>query len=116
MIVIQLVLLLFLGAIMLYFLQNRSTAKLRAGKKVLFVLFSLLTAVAILSPDTLNVLAHLVGVGRGADLVLYLLTVSFIFASLNTYMSFKDRDQKIVSLSRKIAIYQAEREYPWSRD
>ena len=105
--IIQIILTTILVLLTLYFLQNRNSIKLKAGKKVLFTLFIGLAIIAILRPDTMTDLARLVGVGRGVDLLVYGLVMAFIFVVINIYLKFKDYEQRINKLARNIAITEA---------
>jgi small membrane protein len=106
--IIQAVLIIFLVLILVYGIQRRNTIQLKAWKKMLLIGFVLVSVVSILDPNVLNTIAHWVGVGRGADLLLYLLIVAFVFVTINIYLKFKDYDEKVVKLSRQIALYEAE--------
>lgn len=48
--------------------------------------------------------AKYLGVGRGADLLLYFLTLSFLFMVISVYLTFIEQQEKIVKLARKIAL------------
>lgn len=63
---------------------------------------------AVLAPDAVTWLAHAVGVGRGADLVLYLLTVAFMFSSLTHQQQMRRMDERIATLVRAIAVSSAD--------
>ncbi|HSX01014.1 MAG TPA: DUF2304 domain-containing protein [Candidatus Saccharimonas sp.] len=101
---VQVILIVAVMMALLYFLGNRNTTQLRAGKKVLFVLFVVAAIVSILAPDALTWLAHLVGVGRGADLLLYGLVVAFVYVSLNIYFKFKELAQRQARVVRAMAL------------
>lgn len=60
--------------------------------------------IAILVPDSLTTLAHLVGVGRGTDLLVYVLVQVVAFQMFNTYAKDKQNQRQIVHLARRIAI------------
>ena len=92
------------------FLAYRNSFKTQASKKILLLLLALTAVVVILAPGLLDGVAHLVGVGRGADLLLYGLAVAFIFEQFNSYVKDKEEQKQIVSLARKIAIAEALRE------
>lgn len=64
---------------------------------VLFVLF----------PDWTNILAHRLGVGRGADLVFYTCIVLFWFVLLKFYTRLRQMEQQITRLTRKEALEDA---------
>lgn len=88
-------------------LRNRNTVRFQAGKKVLLLLFVLLGVVAIARPAYVTALANAVGVGRGADLLLYVLIVAFLFVVLNVYLKFKDADAREAQLVRALAVTEA---------
>src|SRR6266576_3859132 len=94
-------------AVLIWALQNRSATRLRAWKNLLLVMFIAFAAVAIIWPQTLTDVAHLVGVGRGTDLLLYVLVVSFVFFVLSVYLKFKDLEQRYVKLARHISLVEA---------
>jgi hypothetical protein len=65
-------------------------------------------AVAVVIPDTTNEIAHLVGVGRGADLVTYIAIVAVLFVLLHYYSKFVELQAKLTELTRQLAIMKAE--------
>ena len=68
--------------------------------------------VSVANPEITNSLADLVGVGRGADLLLYVTVLGFLFVAVNTYLKFKDYDARLTRLARSLAIEQARRTAP----
>jgi hypothetical protein len=67
--------------------------------------------VAVLFPDTTNSVAHLVGIGRGADLLLYVTVLAFIFYALNNYLQQQDARDTLFRLARKVALLEANERY-----
>ena len=63
--------------------------------------------IAVLRPDWVDWLAHKVGVGRGTDLVLYVLAIAFVFVSVNTYFRLKAQAARFTELARAIALRDA---------
>ncbi len=61
----------------------------------------------MLRPSDITWVAHKVGVGRGTDLVLYLLVLAVSFFALNTYMRFRSLEQKVTDLARAVALQEA---------
>ena len=106
---VQVLLLLGVGLLLVVFLRGRNTMPFQAGKKLLLGLFVLVFAVAVVFPDTLTAVANVLGVGRGADLLLYALVVAFFFVALNTYLKFRDLELRNTRLARRIAIMEAAR-------
>ncbi|WP_168211815.1 DUF2304 domain-containing protein [Ruania zhangjianzhongii] len=102
-------LLLLLGVAVVTVLLTRSTADARhqAVRRVLLALFALATAAAILFPTLLGRAAGLVGVGRGADLVLYLLVIAFLSFIATTYRRMKATDRQITELTRELSLTEA---------
>lgn len=92
-------------------LGRRSTHSGKAWKKIALLTLLALMIVAVLFPDITNELAHLVGVGRGADLVLYGMVVTFIFYALNNYLHQQDDRDALFRLARKIALIDANERY-----
>lgn len=63
-------------------------------------------ATLVLFPDWANAVAKRLNVGRGADLLLYLLTLSGIFVAANFYFRFRHIEERLVILVRQLAISQ----------
>jgi hypothetical protein len=68
-------------------------------------------AVAVIVPDVTTDVAHLVGVGRGADLVLYIAIVAVLFVLLHYYSKFVELQAKMTELTRQMAIMKAESQH-----
>jgi small membrane protein len=68
-------------------------------------------AVAVVVPNVTNDVAHFVGVGRGADLVLYMAIVAVLFVLLHYYSKFVELQAKLTELTRQIAIMKAESQH-----
>jgi len=93
---------------LLLFVRRWYGVKMQAGKRVAFFAFIAANAVAIVRPDDVTWVANRLGVGRGADLVLYLLVAAFVLAMLNTYLRFREMDRRYTELTRTLAIREAE--------
>lgn len=105
--IIRIVLILGLGAIgWLVFLRRH-----RLPVHILTVLLLVAAGVvAVISPDLTNQVAHVAGVGRGADLVTYLSIVSVFFVLLHYYTKFVDVQRQLTAVVRELAILRAELE------
>lgn len=104
---IQFLLILAALALFTFFLRRSHTARLQAFKRIGFLLFCAFGVIAVLRPGVMTWLANRVGVGRGTDLLLYMLVVVFAFFSLNTYLRFKDTERRLTKLARAMAIRDA---------
>lgn len=106
-IIIQIILILTVLLSILVILSNRNSYKGRAWKKISLVLLATLMTVAVLWPESTTYIANLVGVGRGADLLLYAIVVAFILYALNNYLQSQDQRDATYRLARKVAILEA---------
>jgi hypothetical protein len=106
--VIKILLLAALVIGLLLFVRRWYGVRMQAGKRVAFFAFIAVNAWAIVRPDDVTWVANRLGVGRGADLVLYLLVAAFLLAMLNTYLRFREMDRRFTELTRTLAIREAE--------
>ncbi len=66
-------------------------------------------AVSIADPILLVRIAHFLGIGRGADLVLYLSILFTFVAFFITYLRFRRVDEQLTKIVRHLAIRDVER-------
>lgn len=111
MILVQLILVAAFVALFLFTLRSRTANSVSATKKLAFLTFMVVVLVAVLSPRLVSEVANLVGVGRGTDLVLYLLAVMFCFYVVNDYLRSQDSRNQVHKLARKIAVLEALERY-----
>lgn len=90
-----------------WFLINGSSTRVKAAQKLWVIVLAVFGIASVLIPEATSQLAHLLGVGRGADLLTYLLAVSFLGFTLAQYMNNKKQQQAINSLARKLAILES---------
>jgi small membrane protein len=90
-----------------FFLRQAHTARFQAIKRIGFMVFCLFGIIAVLRPDMMTWIANKVGVGRGTDLLLYILTVVFGFFALNTFLRFRDAERRLTQLARAVALRDA---------
>src|SRR6266511_3291965 len=105
---IQILLLLCVGTLLIVFVRSRHGVRLQASKRIGFVLFLIANVYGVLRPEDVTRVAHLLGVGRGADLVLYALVAAFTFAVINFYLRQRELNQRITELARAVALRDAE--------
>ena len=104
MVAIQIILVVAFLLFLYKFLNNPLGYKTRAWAKILTVLFTIIAIIAIVFPNSSNTVARWVGVAKGADLLLYILTLSFIFTLLNLYIKDKQYQKNMSVLARRIAL------------
>jgi hypothetical protein len=105
---IQLLLLLGIVGTILPLTRRASGARHQAIRRLLLVGFVLLAGFAILFPAWFTAVANALGVGRGTDLLLYLLVIAFLAFVANTYRHQVALNRKITVLTRKLALTEAE--------
>lgn len=110
-IIIQIVVIVLAVVVAAVTLGNRSTHSGKAWKKIALVLLAIGMVIAVIFPDVTNEAAHFVGVGRGADLLLYATVVAFILYALNNYLHQQDQRDALFRLARKIALVDANERY-----
>ncbi|MDK4303516.1 DUF2304 domain-containing protein [Corynebacterium propinquum] len=108
MLLIQILLVIAVAALTLYFLSNRRKARAKAGVKIGFVVFLVIAIFAVLFPDATTWVAQLVGVQRGTDLMLYGLIVAFVFVTISSYLRFREQELRFARLARAVALSNAQ--------
>lgn len=103
------VLLLAAIALVAYFALRGSTKPVHRVLWRAYVVATLIAAAAsVLFPGILAWLAQLVGVGRGTDLLLYILVITFLLVSVILFRRLDALERRYVSLARTLALQQAE--------
>jgi small membrane protein len=95
-----------LGLVVLL-LQRRATARTRAWKRLILVALAVTAVVSILNPELTTRVANFVGVGRGTDLLLYILIAVFLYVVVGFYLKFRDVERQVTVLARRLAIDEA---------
>ncbi len=81
----------------------------RLLSRVVTLVFVGLAVVFIVNPDAANRLAWTVGVGRGADLVMYAFLPASISMFLHLYRRSRQLDERLTQMVRHMAILEARR-------
>ena len=97
-----------MSAIALLLLRSSQGARHQAIRRLLLLLFAVVTIGSVLAPGLWNSLANAVGVGRGTDLLLYGLIVAFLGYTVTSYMRFRALEQQITQLARRVALDEAQ--------
>jgi hypothetical protein len=90
------------------FLSNPGSHQVHAWIKIFTFLFTVLAIIAVIFPNTSNRLAEAVGVTTGASLLLYALTLAFIFVVINIYSRGKEDERRRALIVRRIALLEAQ--------
>jgi hypothetical protein len=113
-IIVQIVLVLAVIVVSLALMRGGSNARHLAIRRIMLVIFAVVAALSIFFPELLTMLARSLGIGRGTDLVLYGLIVSFMVFMATTYQRFRHMETTLTQLSRRIAIDETPR--PWLKN
>ncbi len=71
------------------------------------VLVLIAAALAVVFPNSLTRIANEIGVGRGADLLLYVLVVTFMLVSVVLFRRLAALERRYTQLARTIAVQEA---------
>ena len=104
---IKILLIVLVAAIAVLVLRQHGTNRGSALAKLGMVAFLLLATYAVLRPDDVTWVAGRLGVGRGADLLLYLLVVGCVYFAVTTHLRFREVERRLAVLARRIALDEA---------
>ena len=104
---LPLVTLLFLRCVYRVIRRSRSRVGSFAGAVIW-----LAAGVAILRPEVTNELAELLGIGRGADLLLYLLAIAFLASVFYFYQKAHRLESDLTRVVRRLAIQEGQENRP----
>ena len=105
--IIQLLLVAGIVAIVAWLFVKRG-AKQLAVRRLLVIAFAVFAALTVLSPTMLTRVAHMVGVGRGADLLLYATVLVLLgFLALQEART-KNAEKRTTYLARRLSLDEAE--------
>ena len=88
-------------------LRGSATAGNRAFWRLGGAALVVIGILSVLFPDALTVAANSVGVGRGADLLLYVAVVAFLLQTILLFRRLRDIEDRHVELVRRVAINEA---------
>ncbi len=88
--------------------QHRAQKVAKQWMLLWAVVWVVIVAVA-LAPQTADVIASIVGVGRGADLFVYIAILFLLYAEYRTLVRTKKLEEQHTELVRRIAIDHAEK-------
>jgi hypothetical protein len=111
--IVQILLVLAALGAAVYFVRRAHNVRIRASKRIAFFAFIAVNIYAVLRPEDTTWIAQQIGVGRGTDLLVYLLVVAFVFGMLNTYLRQREISNHLTDLARTVALRDAE---PANRD
>lgn len=90
--------------IALYALSQWRVAPVVAGS---ILATALAGAIVVTFPDLATRAAHILGIGRGADLIMYVFIVVILAAILNIHIKLRANHKQLTDLARTIALQSA---------
>lgn len=97
----------------LFLMRGGTSGRHLAVRRLVSAGFALLWMVGVLFPDLVTRVANQVGVGRGTDLVLYVLVVAFLFTTVAQRQQLREMEERIATLTRELALLP---HHPTARD
>ena len=104
---IQAALIVAVAAVGWMMLRTPGGARHQAGRRLATLAFVAFAIFTIAFPSVTTSIAHRVGVGRGADLLLYALVIAFLAQILSSFRRNGARERQITHLARRIALAEA---------
>lgn len=106
--IIKLILLGCLAGAALVLIRGKRSALSLLLRRSLTLVVIVVGGVAVLFPSAVTEVAQAVGVGRGTDLVLYLLCVTFLFVTIALYLRLNEIHDRYVELARRLALHESD--------
>ncbi len=104
MLLIQFILVIFFGIAVIKVIGRYKANDLRIGGMIYWILFWLVAGVVVVLPDTTFYFARALGVGRGADLVVYVALVTIFFMIFRLLIKIEKLNKDITKLTRKMTL------------
>ncbi|GAB2552329.1 DUF2304 domain-containing protein [Leucobacter ruminantium] len=105
--VFQLLLIAVIAIGAIFALRLLSGDRSLAVKRMLAILFAVCAVLAILFPQLLTWVANLFGIGRGADLLLYVFVLASLVFALISVRTRARQDARVTELARSVALMEA---------
>lgn len=108
---IQIILLVALAVIAVLAIRSPGGARPLAIRRIAVLVFMLVAIATVLFPDAWTAVAQTIGIGRGTDLLLYLLVIVVLGYMASSFQVRRSQERAMTQLARRIALDAAER--PW---
>ena len=90
-------------------IKRKRSNQFGAKGAIFWVLFWIASIIAVLSPDTITVLANTFGIGRGTDFVLYISIIVIFYLIFKLHLKVEMISRNITKVIRKEAIENCEK-------
>lgn len=107
--IIRLLLIASVLAMLVVMLRATGSARQMAIRRIALLCFAAAWVAAVLSPSALTSAANVAGVGRGTDLLLYVLVVAVLLMAVGLNQRIGRLEERLLRLTRELALQSAER-------
>ena len=90
-----------------FFWLRGGGARHQAVRRIFMLLFGIAAASSVFFPQIWTMVANLVGIGRGADLLLYFMVLTFLGFVATSYRRFRQLELQVTELARQLALSNA---------
>jgi len=97
----------FIGGSLLFEVIRAVNSKRTSWAKAFRISVWLAAAVCVLNPNIVGYFAQFIGIGRGADILIYVVTLTFIATTFYFYSRYIRLQRQITDLARHLAINDA---------
>lgn len=87
-----------------FFALRGGGARNQAVRRILLLLFIVAAGSSVFFPQAWTWAANLIGIGRGADLLLYITVLAFLGFVASTYRRFRKMEADMTELARRVAL------------
>ncbi|MEZ0494364.1 DUF2304 domain-containing protein [Kineococcus sp. TBRC 1896] len=107
MLAIQVLLIVVVLVVGVVLVRSTAGARHQAVRRLLLAALVALAVASILVPTAVTAAANVVGVGRGADLLLYGLVIAFLGFVVSSYRRARHLEETVTELARRLALDEA---------
>lgn len=116
MILFQILFTLFALFVLVKTVARYQAKELSARMLVFWILFWLLAETVVLSPHSADVVAYALGIGRGADLIIYVSLAALFFLFFRLLAQLEKQKREITKLTRKISLMEKDSDIKYCPD
>lgn len=107
---IQIVILIFLLFVISRLVLRYRERRISFLSLIIWLIFWVLVAVVVIWPESANRLADILGVGRGADAIVYFALLAIFYFIFRILIKFEQIEREIATLVRKISFLEKGKE------
>jgi hypothetical protein len=101
---VQTLLIISLIFVLIYLVRSKPNAKQLAFGRLVIIFAVIAGVIVIIAPGLLTDFAHFLGIGRGTDLLVYVLIISFLINAVSNYKKHIEMSRKLTKLARAVSL------------